>query len=96
MVSTLWLALYHIKAGNIGKAREYFHWSVKCATGLDFLPEQADKNDGKPCWVIPLTWSHAMFVLVMKALLKNGALGSRRHCIRNMPAFGINLKTAYG
>ena len=76
VVSTLWLALYHIKAGNIGKAREYFHWSVKCATGLDFLPEQADKNDGKPCWVIPLTWSHAMFVLVMKALLKNGGIGN--------------------
>ena len=75
IVSTLWLALYHIKTGNIAKAREYFHWSVKCATGLDFLPEQVDKNDGKPCWVIPLTWSHAMFVLVLKGLIKNGGIG---------------------
>ena len=34
------------KTGNIAKAREYFHWSVKCATGLDFLPEQVDKMMG--------------------------------------------------
>lgn len=75
VVATLWLALYHIRAGNIEKAREYFHWSVKCTTGLGFLPEQADKNDGKPCWVIPLTWSHAMFVLVLMELMRNGGIG---------------------
>lgn len=75
VVATLWLALYHVRAGNMDKARKYFHWSVKCATGLGFLPEQADKNDGKPCWVIPLTWSHAMFVLVLKELMKNGGIG---------------------
>lgn len=75
IVSTLWLALYHIKTGNTKKAREYFHWSVKCVTNLGFLPEQADKNNRKPCWVIPLTWSHAMFVLVLKALIENGGIG---------------------
>jgi len=75
IVSTLWLALYHIKAGNISKGREYFHWSVKSATHLGFLPEQVDNNDGKPCWVIPLTWSHAMFVLVLKELIENGGIG---------------------
>lgn len=75
IVSTLWLALYHIKTGNIGKAREYFHWCVKCATHLGFLPEQVDNNDRKPCWVIPLTWSHAMFVLALKGLIGNGGIG---------------------
>jgi len=75
IVATLWMALYHINAGNPEKAREYFNWSVKCATGLGFLPEQADRNDGKPCWVIPLTWSHAMFVLTLKRLLENGGIG---------------------
>jgi len=68
IVSTLWLALYHIEAGNVNKACEYFKWSVNCATQLDLLPEQADRNDGKACWVIPLTWSHAMYVLVLKRL----------------------------
>ncbi|AGC67293.1 glycoside hydrolase family 15 [Thermoclostridium stercorarium subsp. stercorarium DSM 8532] len=75
VVATLWLAMYHIRAGNIEKAREYFHWSVECATPLGFLPEQAGKNDGKPCWVIPLTWSHAMFVLVLKELAEKGGIG---------------------
>lgn len=75
IVSTLWLALYHIKTGNIGKAREYFHWCVKGATHLGFLPEQVDNNDRKPCWVIPLTWSHAMFVLALKGLIGNGGIG---------------------
>mgnify|MGYP001029164365 CR=1 FL=1 len=72
IVSTLWLALYYIEIGNITKAREYFRWSVKSATSLGFLPEQVDKNSGKPCWVIPLTWSHAMYVLVLKGLMKHG------------------------
>lgn len=75
IVATLWLALYHIRAGNINKARRYFHWSVKRATKLGFLPEQADRNNGEPCWVIPLTWSHAMFVLTLKELLENGGIG---------------------
>lgn len=76
VVSTLWLALYHIEACNIEKARNYFKWCVKRATSLGFLPEQADKNDGKPCWVIPLTWSHAMYVLVLKKLIDNGGIGN--------------------
>jgi len=32
------------------------------------LPEQADKNHGGPAWVLPLNWSHAMFVLTHLAL----------------------------
>lgn len=75
IVSTLWLALFRLKTGQIDSARKYFQWSVRCATQLDFLPEQADKQDGKPCWVIPLTWSHAMFVLVLKELMENGGIG---------------------
>lgn len=74
IVSTLWMALYCIKINDIEKAREYFNWALKCATHLDFLPEQVDRQDGKPCWVIPLTWSHAMYVLVFRKLMKNGWL----------------------
>jgi glucoamylase len=70
IVSTLWLALYYLEAGNLNKASEYFKWAVKCGTHIDLLPEQADKNDGKACWVVPLTWSHAMYVLVFKGLMK--------------------------
>ncbi|HZK26216.1 MAG TPA: glycoside hydrolase family 15 protein [Thermoclostridium sp.] len=71
IVSTLWLALYYIRLGDITKAREYFNWSIKSATSLGFLPEQVCKHSGKPCWVIPLTWSHAMYVLVLKGLMEH-------------------------
>ncbi|OGO81550.1 MAG: glycoside hydrolase [Clostridiales bacterium GWC2_40_7] len=70
LIAALWAALYHIENRNYGKAREYFYWAAGCRTQLGLLPEQADKETGKPAWVIPLTWSHAMFVLVLEGLVK--------------------------
>jgi len=74
IIATLWLALYLIKAGKIEKAKEYFYWAVKHRTKLDFLPEQIDKNTGEAAWVIPLTWSHAMFIIVLFELLERGEI----------------------
>lgn len=74
IISSLWIALYYVKTKEIEKARGYFRWVLKCGTHLDLLPEQVDSHDGKPCWVIPLTWSHAMFVLVFKELMDNGGI----------------------
>lgn len=74
IISSLWMALYYLRGKNTNKAKEYFHWALKCSTHLDLLPEQVDKHDGKPCWVVPLTWSHAMYVLVLKGLMKNGGI----------------------
>ncbi|NLN65738.1 MAG: glycoside hydrolase [Clostridiaceae bacterium] len=72
VIATLWMALYHLETGELNKAAEYLEWSIKSRTHLDLLPEQADRQDGKPCWVIPLTWSHAMYVLALKGLLDKG------------------------
>ncbi|MGE5328407.1 MAG: glycoside hydrolase family 15 protein [Deltaproteobacteria bacterium] len=74
IISTLWLALYHIKAGQIEKAKGYFNWAVKHRTKLGFLPEQIDKNTGEAAWVIPLTWSHAMFIIVLFELMEMGEI----------------------
>ena len=41
---------------------------------LDLLPEQVSRDDGRPAWVIPLTWSHAMFVLVLIELYEAGII----------------------
>jgi glucoamylase len=71
VLTTLWAALYHMKAGNMDKVKKYFEWAVNCVTPLDLLPEQVNKETGKPEWVIPLTWSHAMFVLVLFELYGN-------------------------
>src|SRR5207237_350768 len=35
------------------------------ASPLGLLPEQV-REDGSPVWVLPLTWSHAMFVLAAR------------------------------
>jgi oligosaccharide amylase len=74
IISTLWMALYHIGRKSYAKAREYLDWAVKGATEQGLLPEQVGREDGKPAWVIPLTWSHAMFVLVLDGLIEAGEL----------------------
>lgn len=73
VLTTLWVALYHIEVGNLEKAKSYFEWAIKSRTYLGLLPEQVSKDTGEPCWVIPLTWSHAMFVLVLNKLIEAGA-----------------------
>jgi glucoamylase len=74
ILTTLWVALYYIKRKDFIKANEYFEWAVKSRTELDLLPEQVNKETGKPEWVIPLTWSHAMFVLVLWELVEAGEI----------------------
>jgi glucoamylase len=74
ILTTLWVALYHIRTRNYEKAKNYFEWALKGQTELGLLPEQISKDTGKPAWVIPLTWSHAMFVLVLFGLLEAGEL----------------------
>ena len=74
ILTTLWVALYHIKRKNYSKAKDYFEWAIKGRTELDLLPEQISKDNGKPAWVIPLTWSHAMYVLVLFELVEAGVL----------------------
>ncbi len=72
IIATLWMAMLHLETGDLQKAAEYLQWSIKCSTHLDLLPEQVDRQDGKPCWVVPLTWSHAMFVLTLQSFLAKG------------------------
>ncbi len=74
VIATLWAALYHIKRKSFDKAREYLSWAVRSATEQGLLPEQVDKESGRPAWVIPLTWSHAMFVLVVDGLVQEGEI----------------------
>lgn len=72
IVATLWTALYHIRKKDYAKAKEYLDWAAAGSTNLGLLPEQIGKDDGKPAWVIPLTWSHAMFVLTLMELSEAG------------------------
>lgn len=74
VLTTLWVALYYIETKEYDKAKDYFDWAVKSRTKLGLLPEQVNRDNGEPCWVIPLTWSHAMFVLVLTKLKEAGVL----------------------
>ena len=70
ILCTLWLAIYYAKINDAQKAKKYFDWATENATNLNLLPEQIDKNTGKTAWVVPLTWSHAMYVLATLELRK--------------------------
>jgi len=50
------------------------------------LPEQVSKDNGEPCWVIPLTWSHAMYVWCLQDLKRRGFIMPNKNrfmCVRN-------------
>ncbi|WP_380165920.1 glycoside hydrolase family 15 protein [Kroppenstedtia sanguinis] len=65
ILTTLWLAQFKFKAGDVAGGEKLLRWAVEHRTSLDLLPEQVDKQTGQPAWVVPLTWSHAMLVLTV-------------------------------
>ncbi|MCL6636064.1 MAG: hypothetical protein K6T29_09945, partial [Peptococcaceae bacterium] len=68
LLTTFWLAIYYCMTGNRQRAESLYHWCLNQANRHMLLPEQADKNHGGPAWVIPLNWSHAMFLMTHLAL----------------------------
>lgn len=65
ILTTLWLAHYRIQTGNLEAAKQLLKWALDHRTAAGLLPEQIDKNTGETAWVVPLTWSHAMFILTI-------------------------------
>jgi glucoamylase len=63
ILTTLWLALYYEKAGELVKAEQLIRWTLGHSTELGLLSEQVDKESGAPISAIPLAWSHAFFIL---------------------------------
>jgi glucoamylase len=63
ILTTLWLALYYEKLGDLAKAEQLINWALNHSTELGLLPEQVDKQTDVPISAIPLAWSHAFFVL---------------------------------
>ncbi|MGZ4112476.1 MAG: glycoside hydrolase family 15 protein [Tumebacillaceae bacterium] len=65
VLCTLWLALDANRRGDKATVLESLEWVLDNQTKTGLLPEQVDKKHGGPGWVVPLTWSHAMFVLTI-------------------------------
>lgn len=68
IVSSLWIAMYYIKLGDLKRAKEIFDWVTNHADGLYFLPEQIEREGDKTAWIVGLSWSHAMYIIVKKML----------------------------
>ncbi|MCL4425676.1 MAG: hypothetical protein M1299_05875 [Firmicutes bacterium] len=77
IICTLWLGLYQAQLGRLGDAAQALQWAMQNRNHLDLLPEQVDREKGGPAWVVPLTWSHAMFVLLVRELQERGYFGCK-------------------
>lgn len=71
VITTLWMALYYLKAGNKAQAEKCFKFVVENASDYGFLPEQVCNKKSDYDWVVGLGWSHAMFVIALDKLLKS-------------------------
>ncbi|PWW06176.1 oligosaccharide amylase [Paenibacillus cellulosilyticus] len=74
ILTTLWLAHYRIETGEYEAAHKLLQWAIDHQTETGLLPEQIDKTTGKTAWVVPLTWSHAMFILAVTMLAERGQI----------------------
>lgn len=63
ILTTLWLSHYRFATGDAAAGRTLMQWAIDHRTETGLLPEQVNKETGAPAWVVPLTWSHAMFIL---------------------------------
>ena len=68
------MALYYLESDNNEKALECFNYVVKTSCDYGFLAEQIDNDLMEPKWVIGLSWSHAMFIIVLEKIIKKGLL----------------------
>ncbi|KAL3694804.1 hypothetical protein R1sor_008455 [Riccia sorocarpa] len=68
IVTTSWMGLYDLKRGEVELSLQSLLWTVNHQTSLGLLPEQIHKETGETAWVVPLTWSHAMYILHVVAL----------------------------
>jgi GH15 family glucan-1,4-alpha-glucosidase len=69
VLSVLWLGLYRRQTGDHAGFERALDYARRVATPLGLLPEQVTE-EGRPAWVVPLAWSHALLVLSARAELE--------------------------
>jgi glucoamylase len=69
LLATLWLGLARRALGDEEALQRAVAHVVSRGTALDLLPEQVD-GEGRPAWVLPLGWSHAMLLLATQPELR--------------------------
>ena len=73
-IANLWMANYCIDNSQYKEALKNFKFVVDSASEKGLLGEQVNNQTMKPMWIIGLTWSHAMFVIVLERLKKLGII----------------------
>lgn len=71
-VTTLWMAQYYARTGDVAKARHYIEWTMQHTTESGILPEQINPSDGTSLSVSPLVWSHAELANTILDVMKLG------------------------
>ncbi|MCR5186750.1 MAG: hypothetical protein K6D97_06520 [Clostridia bacterium] len=71
-IATLWMAWYYLELGDVEMAEEIFSFVTNSASSHGLIGEQVNNDAMKPSWVIGLTWSHAMYIIVLSKLLEFG------------------------
>ncbi|MQL51252.1 hypothetical protein GFC01_03040 [Desulfofundulus thermobenzoicus] len=71
VLTTLWLGIVRALRGEREAARALYRWALDNASPTGLLPEQVNKERGGPAWVLPLGWSHAMYILLHLTLEGN-------------------------
>ena len=61
-----------LEFGDLHGAREAFQWAMNKQTHLGMLAAQVHRESGRPFWVIPLGWSHAMFLSFVRDVVDRG------------------------
>ena len=93
LLATLWLGLARRTLGDEDALHRAVAHVVGRRTALDLLAEQVDA-DGRPAWVLPLGWSHAMLLLAAtaRAPARRGPAcrGRCRRRSRGMTAAGLH------
>ena len=73
-IANLWMANYCIDNSQYKEALKNFKFVVDSASEKGLLGEQVNNQTMKPMWIIGLTWSHAMFIIVLERLKKLGII----------------------
>lgn len=73
-IANLWMACYNLEVGDDKKALENFEFVTNSCSNHGFLGEQVNNEAMKPAWIIGLTWSHAMYIVVLEKLKKKGLI----------------------
>ena len=73
ILTTLLLSVYRSDAGDLTRAKQLLDWATDRATKTNLLSEQVNAYDGSPVGVLPLAWSHSIYVLAVRNLVEKSA-----------------------